>query len=307
MDRTERVAAFVVTYRRPALLGATLSGILSQSRPLDAVIVINNDPTDGLREILWDEFPGVEVVDLAENVGSAGGFARALYIADRCAFTWAWLLDDDSIPEPAALERMLDARNALRQGGRRVALLAPMQVSSNGPYGGALWRDRIVAIPPSRRSGDEPFDIDLAYWAGLLVHRDVVACVGFPRTDFFRCYADYEFCLRARRAGLQIVAVPGSRVRHHEGEYRTVVRWGRRSVRRSAQPVRFYYDARNAAYVAWHTLRRPRAALFHILRQVKLAVGDLLYEDRKLYRARLRLWGTLDGLRGRLGRREDLE
>ena len=302
----EAVVAFVVTYRRPALLRATLSGIAAQTRPPDSVIVMNNDPNDDIREGLGKDFPTAAVVDLTENVGSAGGFARALYIAGRQETAWSWLLDDDATPYPDALERLLGVAAALRAEGRPVGLLSPAQVASSGRFGWARWRHRPVPVEPVLRNGDEPFAIDLAYWAGLLVHRSVILEVGYPRTEFFRCYADYEYCLRARRAGMEIVAVPGSRVAHQEGLSRTVVRLGRRSLRRCYPPERHYYDARNAAFTAWQTLHSPLAVAFHVAHQCHLALGDLVYEGETFRRLALRIRGTLDGLRGQMGRKDSI-
>jgi GT2 family glycosyltransferase len=186
-------------------------------------------------------------------------------------------------------------------------MVAPVQVSPRGAVGVARWRHRIVAVPESQRNGSQPFSVDVAYWAGLLVHQSVVARIGYPRSEFFRCYGDYEYCLRLRQAGMEIMAVPTSRVAHHEGLHRTVIRLGRPSVRTGYPPARYYYDARNAAFTAWHTMRSPLAVGFQIARQCRLALGDLLYEDQKLRRLRLRMRGTSDGLRGRLGRRQDIE
>src|SRR3989304_2724814 len=92
----EAVAAFVVTYWRPALLRAPLGGIAAQTRPPDSVIVMNNDPNDDIREGLGKDFPTAAVVDLTENVGSAGGFARALCIAGRRGAAWGWRLGHDA-------------------------------------------------------------------------------------------------------------------------------------------------------------------------------------------------------------------
>ncbi|MGH2453011.1 MAG: glycosyltransferase [bacterium] len=303
----ERVAAFVVTYRRPVLLADTLRGVLGQTHPPDAVIVINNDAADDVRARLAGEFPGVEVVDLASNEGSGGGFACALDLAARLGYTWSWLLDDDSIPEPASLEALLGALSHIRSAERPVAMAASTQLSPYGSFGGARWRHRIVVVPPVERSGSAPFSIDVAYWAGLMVHRSVMERIGLPRADFFRCFADYEYCLRVRRAAMEIIAVPASRVAHHNGMYRTVTRLGRTSVRLVYSPSRHYYSTRNEAYTAWRILRNPLAVFFHLTRQARLALGDILHEDQRLRRLRLRALGTLDGLRGRLGQRGDLE
>lgn len=303
----ERVAAFVVTYRRRGILEENVTALLQQTHALDAVVVLNNDPSDDLRALAALQSPTVQVLDLADNAGSAGGFAQGLYIARHCNYGWAWLLDDDSVPAPNALEELLKAFRRARDEGRPVGLLAPLQWSPRGPFGWAQWDDRVISVPASWRERTDPFPIDLAYWAGLLVSREVVERIGYPTVEFFRSYADYEYCLRARRAGLEVLAVPTSHLKHDPGLARPVVRLGRRSVRAGYNPLRHYYDARNAAFTAWHSLRSPRAVLFHILRQSRLVLGEMVYESHKWERVRLRLRGTLDGFRGRLGRRRDLE
>lgn len=303
----ERVAAIVVTYKRPALLQACLRGILAQTRKPDGVIVLNNAPEEDVLSRVRSEFPGVGVVTLSENSGSGGGFACALQIANRCGYEWTWLLDDDAIPEPNALEELLTVAARSRVAGVPLGMAASLQVSPYGTFGGGHWRHRVVTIPAAQRNGSHPYPIDVAYWAGLLVHGSVMERVGYPRADFFRCFADYEYCLRLKRAAMEIIAVPTSRVTHHEGAYRTVVRLGRRSIRLRYDATRHYYAARNAAYTAWHILRNPLAILFHTTKLVRLAVGDLLHEEDGPRRVVFRIRGTLDGLRGRLGRRTDLE
>lgn len=304
----ERVGTFLVTYRRPALLLTSLRGVMAQTRPPDSVIVINNDAEDDVRGRLAPEFPGVGVVDLPANEGSGGGFACALDLATRLGFTWSWLLDDDAVPEPEALEALLGVAARMRGAERVLGIVASTQVSPHGTFGGARWRYRVIPVPATVRTGGEPFSIDVAYWAGLLVHRSVVEQIGLPRADFFRCFADYEYCLRVRRAGMEIVAVPTSRISHHaDGMYRTVTRLGRRSVRLVYEPARHYYAVRNEAYTAWRILRNPLSVFFHLTRQVRLAAGDLLHEEQPIHRLRLRVLGTVDGLRGRLGRRQEIE
>ncbi len=303
----DSVSAFVVTYRRPELLAATLRGVVAQTRLPDAVIVINNDPADDVRVRVGSEFPGVEVLDMGGNEGSGGGFACALEMASRLGYTWSWLLDDDSIPDATSLEALLEAVGRLRGLDRAHAIAASTQVSPQGTFGGGRWRHRVIPVPVSERNGSEPYSVDVAYWAGLLVHRSVMERIGFPRADFFRCFADYEYCLRVRRAGIKIVGVPASRVAHHTAMYRASVRLGRRSVRLAYEPARHYYAARNEAYTAWRILRNPLAVAFFLGRQIRLGVGDLLHEERPLHRVRLRFLGALDGLRGRLGRREEIE
>ncbi len=287
------VAAFVVTCRRPTELHATLAAVYSQRRRPDAVVVINRDPDHDIGDALWEEFPSVQVVNLLEQVGPAGGMAEALYLVSRCAYSWGWLLDDHAVAAPDALEELLAAASALRGEGRAVGLLAPCGAAAARAALG-FWRHRVVPVPSALVLRQiEPVAVDVAGWVGLLVHHSVVDQIGYPRFEFFSSFDDYEYCLRARHAGLEIVAVPTSRVASLDLPPRTLPA--------PVDPLEEYYAARNTAFAAWRAIHSPWAVAFHLWRQCLLAVRDLLLADQKRRRLRIRLRGIRDGLRGRLG------
>ena len=95
-----RILASVVTYNRRDLLERCVDHILAQSRPPDRLLVINNSSSDGTVEML--EAKGVGYVT-QPNLGSAGGWARAIDEAIAGGFDAVWLMDDDGYPDPAAL------------------------------------------------------------------------------------------------------------------------------------------------------------------------------------------------------------
>jgi rhamnopyranosyl-N-acetylglucosaminyl-diphospho-decaprenol beta-1,3/1,4-galactofuranosyltransferase len=305
--RTGPVGAFVLTFRRQEPLAETLQGLLAQTRRPETITVLNADETTPLQSALAEAFPAVEVIDLERNPGSAGGFGEALRIGFQRGASWIWLLDDDSVPSSDGLRELLAVAEAEQDERGSLGVLAPLQMSLDRRFGVARWRDRIVNIPQEELRGTAPIDVDVAYWAGLLVHRGVVDRVGYPRAEFFRCFGDYEYCLRARGAGFRVVAVPASRVEHDHGPPNRVVRLGRPSVRLRYPPSRYYYHVRNAGYTMRFVLRSPLAVARHVLTQIRQMVGDLIYSDQKLRRVQMRLLGLVDGLRGRLGRRPDLE
>ena len=305
--RTGPVGAFVLTFRRREPLVETLKGLLAQTRRPETITVLNADDADPLRPALAEAFPAVEAIDLDRNLGSAGGFSEALRIGFERGLSWIWLFDDDSVPHPDGLRELMAVVEAGQNERGSLGILAPLQVSPDRRFGVARWRDGIAAISQGDLGGVAPLDVDVAYWAGLLVGRHVVERIGYPRAEFFRCFGDYEYCLRARGAGFRVVAVPASHVEHDHGPPNRVVRLGRPSVRLRYPPSRYYYHVRNAGYTMRFVLRSPRAMVRHVLAQIRQMVGDLIYSDQKLRRVQMRLLGLVDGFRGRLGRRPDLE
>src|SRR5215210_1526363 len=103
------VWAVVVTYNRRELLSACLGAIAAQTRAPDHLLVVDNASTDGTRDMVAGEHPQAELLALPENRGSSGGFHAGMARAHGAGATWIWVMDDDTIPRPEALERLLAA------------------------------------------------------------------------------------------------------------------------------------------------------------------------------------------------------
>lgn len=95
-----KILAAVVTYNRCKLLSRCLDHLARQTMHPDEVLVINNGSSDGTVEMLQER--GIRFVT-QENVGSAGGWHRAIQYALEHDFDAAWLMDDDGFPDEDAL------------------------------------------------------------------------------------------------------------------------------------------------------------------------------------------------------------
>src|SRR5712691_10313762 len=105
-----RIAAVVVTHNRSGVLLNALRAIAGQTRPPDALYVVDNASEDDTAERLQREFPAAVYLRLHDNAGAAGGVAAGMRAAYTDGFDGFWLMDDDSEPEPQALESLLSAK-----------------------------------------------------------------------------------------------------------------------------------------------------------------------------------------------------
>ena len=103
------VVGVIVTYNRLALLKETVGAVMGQTHPLRKTIIIDNHSTDGTAEYLASigGNNAIETVRLATNTGGAGGFAEGIRRAALCSPGWIWVMDDDTVPAPDAVERMV--------------------------------------------------------------------------------------------------------------------------------------------------------------------------------------------------------
>ena len=100
------VGIVVVTYNRLELLKEVIGSLRKQTYQEFKIIVINNDSPDCTKEWLNSQ------ADLRSihqgNVGGAGGFFTGMkYVAEN-GFDYCWIMDDDVICYPNALEELIN-------------------------------------------------------------------------------------------------------------------------------------------------------------------------------------------------------
>jgi|YelNatPaOPRAMG01_1025707.scaffolds.fasta_scaffold60829_1 rhamnopyranosyl-N-acetylglucosaminyl-diphospho-decaprenol beta-1,3/1,4-galactofuranosyltransferase len=110
-DKHETVAAVVVTYNRKDLLRQCLDGILRQTRPVDAIYVVDNASTDGTGQMIAAEYADRVIYErLPENTGGAGGFHHGMKRPYEDGHDWIWVIDDDVVHDPDCLKALLEHR-----------------------------------------------------------------------------------------------------------------------------------------------------------------------------------------------------
>jgi GT2 family glycosyltransferase len=231
-----RAVAVIVTWNRRDLLLEAVAAVSAQSRQPDAVIVVDNASTDGTTAAVRSDFPGVRLVTLSVNYGGAGGFAYGMALALGDGADVIWLMDDDTVPAPDALEAMLAARE--RHPGGPPALIAsrvlwtdgrahPMNTPRMKPFATGAERRAAAA------AGCTP--IRSASFVSILVEAADCRQRGLPRADFFLWNDDFEFTTRLLR-GRPGLLCPASVVTHKTRTFGGT----------EADPGdRFFYEVRN--------------------------------------------------------------
>jgi rhamnopyranosyl-N-acetylglucosaminyl-diphospho-decaprenol beta-1,3/1,4-galactofuranosyltransferase len=280
----ETVCAVVVTRDRKDLLMECLAAVAGQTRAPDHVVVVDNASSDGSAEAVAREHPAVELVRLERNEGGAGGFHEGMRHAHADGWTWMWVMDDDTIPQPDALELLLDARG---EGAPQPALMASKVVWTDGrihPMNPPrLDMSDIDAVVTGFERGAVP--MRLCTFPSLLVRSAVVDRYGLPRKEFFIWSDDIDFTARVLRWE------PGYFVPASVAVHKTKTR---------ATPwtggERFYYAVRNGLWLIRGDALDPRERLFQlrlVVRQIRLYLGVERWSPSAL---RVVARGLVDGL-----------
>jgi rhamnopyranosyl-N-acetylglucosaminyl-diphospho-decaprenol beta-1,3/1,4-galactofuranosyltransferase len=270
---TTRVVAVVLTFDAPDALDQCLLAIRAQNTPVSSIIVIDNASARPV-DVPAGSGTATKVLRMPDNLGPAGGYAAGLQEFLESDGSWAWMMDDDCVPAPDAL---------------------------NAELAEAASEEVVLATMIDRETGEVT---NTQGWCGVLVPRSVVAAVGVPNAELFWWTEDTEYLQwRIPRAGFEVVRSSAARI--------TVSR-GRETAAKPAW--KYYYEARNQVFYRLTTQRvlvRPLAP--HLKLRVrawratwavlKLATRAVVREREQRSTKFVMVWrGALDGLRRRLGR-----
>lgn len=302
------IASVTVVFNGAHGLRQHLESLRRQTRKLAEIVVVDNASIDGTGALLAREFPEVTVLTLAQNYGVGGGLSAGLeYAAMQKKHDWVWIFDQDSVPEPEALERLIEGLKYVDDGEKKAAVLAPICVhreTGMTSYGLAWRGSRLV---PTAEDPSQPVTLlDTVISSGSLVRREALETAGLPRADFFMDFVDHEHCLRLRRYGFEIAVVRDSRLQHSQGEPSKVSLLGRTKYWSDHIPWREYYMTRNEIFTMWKYYPRFAVKGLLLCRLARHAAGILLFGKRKLDCLRMMHRGIADGRNGRLGIRKDI-
>lgn len=205
------VAAVVVTYNRLPLLKQCVDCLRAQTAICE-ILIVNNASTDGTEEWLAVQ-TGLLSRNTGSNLGGAGGFNYGMRWAVEDGFDYVWVMDDDTLPKPDALEKLLEADEILK-----------------GDYGWlssvALWTDGSECKMNRQKLKKSYYDYspllkyglvqaEQATFVSLFLRRETILRVGLPIKEFFIWGDDIEFTRRiAVREGTPCFLAGSSQVVH---------------------------------------------------------------------------------------------
>lgn len=185
------------------------------------IIIVDNASTDDSIERIKREFPELELVVNSANLGYAGGNNAGIRYAVKKQVDYLLLLNNDTIVDQHLLNRLVQVMNDHPQ----IGAVSPMIYYHTSPdvfwfAGGVIDRQRSETVmlgcgePDRGQFGEQPFPIDYANGCAMMIRSEVLNKVGFLDERFFMYYEEVEWCHRIRKAGYDILAVPGAKVWH---------------------------------------------------------------------------------------------
>jgi GT2 family glycosyltransferase len=299
-----KIIAVVVTHNRPDDLKRIIIALTAQTYRLKHILVIDNASDIPAMQVL-KKTPPVKIFKTAVNIGGAGGFAWGISLASKLNPDWVWVMDDDALPQPNALEilvrfilhPLIDSSHQFKNRSENQIGSLSSAVEEFGTcalqhrrYFSKFWGcERVVK---SKEYRQQALKIDAASFVGQLISAKAIDKIGLPNDQFFLAYDDTEYSLRLRQAGFENWLIPASRVVH--------ARKSENRLRYSNFGLKHYYNIRNRIYVLKkYATHKNTAVLFGITHAMGLW---MVSEKINIFQSfRLLLRAIVDGCNQNLG------
>lgn len=235
------VSIIVLNYNGCEDTLACLRSLEHLTYPNVDVIVVDNDSADGSVDAFKQAHPGVRIIQTGANLGFTGGNNVGIRYALKHGADYVMLLNNDTVAAPDMVDVMIEVMEA----DPRIGVSGPMIYYYSAPEtiwsaGGTIdWRHGttgMIGLNEEDKSqfGQLPRPVDFVTGCCLLARREVWEQAGLLDEKFFMYYEETEWCVRASRAGYQIVHIP------------VAMLWHKISIEnRAASPRTHYYMTRN--------------------------------------------------------------
>jgi len=217
------------------------------------VIVVDNASTDGSADMVARDFPAVQLIRSAENLGFARGNNLGIY-ATNPDTPYILLLNSDTVVKPESLTALVRFMDAHPDAGA----VSPRLLRSDGtpqPYAfgydptpGYLLRRGFNQLVLRRHLHDWATEqlqtVDWVSAACLLVRRAAIEQIGLLDENMFMYFEDNDWCLRIRKAGWKVYYYPQTEIVHLGGQ----------SLKKNPQAQQVYFSSLRYFYRKHYTL-----------------------------------------------------
>lgn len=300
-----KILGYIHSYNDEDIIDLSLEAVLSQTHPLERLLLVDNGSTD--RTLQRNFPPHVTVLRHCKNLGTSCAVKTGLQFAMAERYPWVWVLDADSIPRRDALQKLVQLYESFdHEAKRHIGVLSSIQLlytSTHFLQGRCVTR--VGMRLPEVDLSQPYYECDCTIWSGSLINLQAVDAVGFPRCggeyweDLSLDYGDVEFTYRIKRAGYKVLVHRFSIIDHPLGRSHEARIFGRTVINTNHPPDRRYLFSRNMVYF-WLYIHPDRkvvpASLYLVIRLLINILKILLMERKPLPKILACLRGAWHGL-----------
>lgn len=284
----QKIAAGIVTFNPDiSRLKENVEAIYTQ---VEQTFLVDNG-SENIAEIedTFAQYSGLTILKNSNNEGIAKALNQMVEQAVHCGMEWTLTLDQDSIAPANMIEGFLPYMEQ-----QETAMLVP------------VIRDRVREIMDMAEEAKEPYTyVEMAITSGTLMKNDVWKQVQGFDEKLFIDYVDFDYCMKVKIAGYQIVRINDVILLHELGNATEIkcITWLGNLLKSKKllamrytsnhSPIRLYYVTRNQLYY----IRKYEAYLDKKRAKRGIILGiimKLIFEGNRVKKARAICKGIKD-------------
>jgi len=210
-----KIAVLLATYNRKEKTIGCLTSLFAQHIPehINLEVFLTDDASsDGTAASVKTGFPQVKLFSGSGSLFWAGGMRNSWTQALSSNADFYLLLNDDTLMTDTAITDLLKytAEGENKSGTPAICIGSTVDQSTGEiSYGGKKLRSKNRIHSDVVYSNTEYLDCDLGNANIMLVPAAVVKKIGILSSSFTHSLADYDYTLRAKKAGFKVLVVPG--------------------------------------------------------------------------------------------------
>lgn len=213
------VAIITVNYNARQYLNGFFESISLQDHSDTEVILVDNASTDSSVTWLKENAPQAHLIVMPENVGFGEGCNIGMrYAIKELEADYLLLINNDTFLAPDLVSQLLKHTDENTVTTARIYCGGEEETLETWYAGGEIDRKtaqtKQVLYPVTE---SEVYEVEFISGCCMMLHRDVIARVGYFDSQYFLYYEDVDYCVRMRNAGIKMKYVTGASLWHKVG------------------------------------------------------------------------------------------
>jgi GT2 family glycosyltransferase len=223
MDKTRTryplVISVVLNNNHPEDTLKCLTSLTQNSYENQQIILLDNASNDGTVDAIRSLLPQVLIIELHRNLGYAGNNNIGIQAAMEQGAQWVFLLNEDTKLSINCISQLV----SVGESDLSIGIMGPMVYHLSEPdviqsAGGCMDKyyrgSHLCQNERDQGQYQLPHTVDWISGCSIMVRRDLIEQVGTLDERFFLYVEEFEWCVRAKRAGWQLVHVPQAKLWH---------------------------------------------------------------------------------------------
>ena len=241
----EKVITIIVTYNRKKLLEEAINSLLNQTYKNFDILIIDNASTDNTYEDVVKKYESnkVKYLNTGKNLGGAGGFNIGLKEAILQNYDFAWVMDDDSIPNEKALESIMNKKQKIGDEFSFISSLVKWTDNSFCKMN-KVWFNNDEMLERYELMDKRVLPIKSASFVGCFINLKYAKVVGLPIKEFFIYADDVEYTIRLSKKVSAYLDIDSIIIHKMQDNVTSEI-----NMVNENKIGRYFYDFRNCCYI----------------------------------------------------------